>query len=153
MRPTSPAILSVILLACAFSATVVSAEPDKPKDDAVPKDVPAESALSGTKWKLKSWSEKNLDPANFEITAAFRVISGKTCVSGRGGVNTYTAVYEAKADGSFTVGTIGSTERVPNEGETLYMKLLPQVRKYAIDGDHLVFCDEKGKVLLGFEKD
>lgn len=83
---------------------------------------------------------------------SFNDKNGKSYLHGFGGANNYSGFYEANADGSFSVGTIGSTERSSNDGEILYYSLLPQVRKYAIDGKKLIFSDKDGKELLVFEK-
>lgn len=147
-------LLLLSLITCAFTAVIAFAEA-KPKDERsapAPEKVAAIPNLIGTSWTLKSWSDKKLDPNTFRINVSFNDKNGKSYLHGFGGVNNYSGFYEANADGSFSVGTIGSTERLSNDGEDLYYSLLPQVRKYLIDGKKLVLSDKEGKELLVFEK-
>lgn len=109
--------------------------------------------LDGTSWTLNGWSASSLDPAEFDITAAFE--EGR--ISGRSGVNSYGGSYEIASGGSFEVGEIASTLMAGPEpamrAETIYHELLKQARKYAVDGDTLTLSDANGNQLLIFAAD
>lgn len=108
--------------------------------------------ISGTKWKLTGWSEKDIDPAKFRITAEFK----DKGISGRAAVNRYFGECKAAEDGSFSAGGIGLTRMAgPKDAmraEQLYLDLLQKVRKYAVEGEKLRLCDEEGKEIMVFEK-
>jgi heat shock protein HslJ len=99
---------------------------------------PSAASLEGTQWKLSAWSASSLNPADFNVTAAFA--DGQ--ISGRSAVNLYGGPYSAAADGSFSVGMLTMTLMASDENsmraESLYHELLAQARRWRRDGSQLV---------------
>ncbi len=108
-------------------------------------------ALAGTKWRLVSWSNRSLDPSRYTITAEF----SESTVSGRAAVNSYSASYQAGADGVFSVGQIQSTLMggAPDamQAEATYLGLLQQARRYKLSGGQLRLRDAAHQDLLVFQ--
>ncbi len=108
----------------------------------------ATPSLEDTQWKLASWSASSLDPARFDVTAAFA--DGQ--ISGRSAVNSYGGAYSASADGSFSVGALAMTEMAGEpdamQAERLYHSLLAQARRWHLDGTRLVLSDAAQTLLI-----
>lgn len=109
------------------------------------------NALEGTSWRLVSWSEPTLDPADFTITASFA--DGQ--ISGTAAVNSYSG--ECAIGGiKFSPGTIARTEMAgpPDamDAEAVYFELLGKAATYEMEGDRLSLMDESGSVLLEFAR-
>jgi inhibitor of cysteine peptidase len=107
------------------------------------------SSLEGTQWKLAAWSASSLNPADFNISAAFA--NGQ--ISGRSAVNLYSGSYSA-ANGAFSVGMLTMTLMASDENsmraESLYHELLAQARHYHIASGQLVLANEANQDLLIF---
>ena len=105
-------------------------------------------ALDGTQWKLAAWSASFLDPAGFDLTAAFA--DGQ--ISGRSAVNSYGGDYSASPGGSFSVGLLAMTEMAGEpaamQAESLYHSLLAQARRWRLDGRQLVLSDGDQDLLI-----
>lgn len=114
-------------------------------------DAPAVVSLKNTSWRLDGWSAPSLDPADFDITAAFA--DGQ--ISGRSAVNIYGGSYSASADGSFSVGMVAMTEMAGEpdamQAESLYHSLLAQARRWRIAPGHLVLSSAGNQDLLVFD--
>lgn len=109
------------------------------------------NALGGTSWRLMSWSDPAIDPAEFTITASFA--DGQ--ISGTAAVNSYSG--ECAVGGiKFSPGVIARTEMAgpPDamEAESVYFELLQQAATYEVEGDRLSIKDESGTVLLEFAR-
>lgn len=108
------------------------------------------SSLEDTQWKLAAWSANSLNPADFNITAAFA--NGQ--ISGRSAVNLYSGSYSASADGSFSVGMLTMTLMAGDENsmraESLYHELLAQARHYHNASGQLVLSNDANQDLLIF---
>ena len=132
------AVLSI--LACAFSTAC-----DSDGGSA------GSASLAGTQWQLSAWSSSSQNPADFTITANF---SGSD-ISGTSAVNLYGGSYSANRSGSFTVGSLFSTEMAGSEeamtAEAHYINLLQQARKYEISGPVLTLRNESNQDLLIFQ--
>jgi heat shock protein HslJ len=109
-------------------------------------------ALAGTKWRLVSWSNRSLDPSRYTITAEF----SESNVSGRAAVNSYSASYQAGADGTFSVGQVQSTLMggAPDamQAEATYVELLRQARRYELLGGQLRMRNAAHQELLVFQR-
>ena len=107
-------------------------------------------ALSGTTWRLSSWSAGSPDPSEFTITAAF----DGSRLSGTSAVNSYSGTCSTTAGGGSSVGELQSTEMAGSveamRAERTYLDLLVQVRKYAVSGATLTLLDGGGRALLVF---
>lgn len=108
-------------------------------------------ALDGTSWRLMSWSEPGIDPADFTITASF----AEGQISGTAAVNSYSG--ECAVGGiKFSPGAIARTEMAgpPDamEAESLYFELLGQAATYEIQGDRLSIRGASGDTLLEFAR-
>ena len=110
-------------------------------------------SLEGTRWKLAAWSAAALDPAGYDITAAFA--GGR--ISGRAAVNTYGGGYSADAAGAFAVRALAQTEMAGSpdamQAESLYLGLLPQARRWRLEKARLVLANASGQDLLTFTAD
>ena len=128
--------------AATFSLTVVIQEAETAE-------VPA-FTLESTRWKLAAWSAAALDPAGYDLTAAF----SRGRISGRAAVNTYSGSYTAGADGGFAAGALAMTEMAGTpdamQAESLYLGLLQQARRWRITKAQLVLADASGQDLLIF---
>ena len=107
-------------------------------------------ALDGTQWKLAAWSASFLDPAGFDLTAAFA--DGQ--ISGRSAVNSYGGDYSASPGGSFSVGLLAMTEMAGEpaamQAESLYHSLLGQADRWRLADGQLVLSGA-GQDLLIFD--
>lgn len=114
--------------------------------------LPAASVLSGTSWRLASWSASSLDPAGYTITAVFT----DSAVSGRSAVNSYSGSYTAASDGAFSVGSLQSTLMASDAdamlAESTYLDLLGRASRYAVADTGLVLHDGSGATLLVFSR-
>ncbi len=115
-----------------------------------------QASLEGSSWSLRVWSESQLDPADFGITAQF---SGGR-MAGSAAVNRYTGPYAAGVRGSdgvgaFSVGAVATTRMAGPEpamrAESAYLGLLAQARGYRLDSSGLAFLDTIGTELLVYE--
>lgn len=109
------------------------------------------SGLEGTSWRLMSWAEPEIDPADFTITASFA--SGK--ISGTAAVNSYSG--ECAVGGiKFSPGAIARTEMAGEPeamaAESVYFELLQQAETYVVDGDRLSINGASGTTLLEFAR-
>lgn len=106
------------------------------------------ATLDGSKWKLDGWSVSSLDPADFEITAAFTADK----IAGKSAVNQYNGPYVANESGQFSVGPLATTSMAgPEEAmraETIYLTLLGQARHFEMSSSKLTLSDENGNELL-----
>ena len=106
------------------------------------------ASLAGTSWKLTGWSVSSQDPNDFTITAEFK--DGR--IGGTSAVNRYGGPYTAGDDGSFSTGDLVSTMMAGPEqdmrAEQTYLKLLPEAKKFAVDGKTLTLSDANGNQLL-----
>jgi heat shock protein HslJ len=86
-----------------------------------------------------------------DVTAIFA--AGK--LSGSGGVNRYTATYEASADGAMTVSTPAATMMAgppaAMQQEQSYFAALEKVGKFSVSADALTLMDDQGSVLLRYQ--
>ena len=117
--------------------------------DAAPPAAPADAAtLEGTSWKLSAWSASSLDPAGFDITAAFA--DGQ--ISGRSAVNSYSGPCSAAPNGAFSVGALASTLMAGDgnsmQAESLYHSLLAQATAWRRDGSQLVLSAGAADLLI-----
>ena len=113
---------------------------------------PADTAtLQGTSWKLSAWSASSLDPADFNITAAFA--NGQ--ISGRSAVNSYSGPCSVSPSGAFSIGALRMTEMAGDENsmraESLYHNLLAQARRHRSVQNQLVLANADGQDLLIFD--
>ena len=109
------------------------------------------SGLEGTSWRLMTWSEPAVDPADFTITASFA--DGQ--ISGTAAVNSYSG--ECAVGGiKFSPGAIARTEMAgppeAMEAESIYFDLLAQTETYVVEGDILTLRGASGAALLVFER-
>ncbi|MBL8201987.1 MAG: META domain-containing protein [Chromatiales bacterium] len=106
--------------------------------------------LAGTSWKLDRWSDANVDPRGFTITATFA--DGR--VAGKAAVNNYFAAYTEGPAGRFTVSQAGSTmmagPAAAMQAEKIYLALLVQAKAYSRTGTELTLADAEGNLLLVF---
>lgn len=114
-------------------------------------DDPAAASLNGTTWRLVGWSASSLDPADFNITAAFA--DGQ--ISGRSAVNSYGGPCSVSPSGAFSIGALTMTEMAGDENsmraESLYHNLLAQARRHRIVQNQLVLANADGQDLLIFD--
>lgn len=105
-------------------------------------------ALEGASWRLTGWSVSSKDPSDFTITAEFA--DGR--IGGTSAVNQYGGPYTADDDGSFSVGELMSTMMAGPEAdmdaEQVYLKLLAQVDRFAVDGEELTLSGGSGNIAL-----
>jgi len=115
-------------------------------------DIAYSSALSGTAWRLTTWSTDSPDPLQFTITAAF----DDSRISGTSAVNSYGGTYTATASGDFSVGELQTTLMAGSEdamnAEHRYLELLSQARKYMVNGSTLTLYDGDNRTSLVFAK-
>ena len=106
------------------------------------------AALEGASWRLTGWSVSSKDPNDFTITAEFA--DGR--IGGTSAVNQYGGPYTADDDGSFSVGELMSTMMAGPEpdmdAERVYLELLAQVDRFAVDGDELTLSGGSGNIAL-----
>ena len=110
--------------------------------------------LENIQWKLSKYSSdgalKNV-PAAASVFAEFK--DGKV---GGQAVNSYGGSYEAKSNGSLTIGQINSTLMAgPPEAqavETAYFAALQKTASYTSDGSTLTLYDADGTEILVFAK-
>jgi heat shock protein HslJ len=109
---------------------------------------PAVGSLEGTQWNLAAWPASSLNPADFNVTAAFA--DGQ--ISGRSAVNLYGGPYSAGDDGSFSVGLLTMTLMASDENsmraESLYHELLAQARRWRIAGAQLILSADSQDLLI-----
>lgn len=109
------------------------------------------SGLEGTSWRLMTWPEPTVDPADFTITASFA--DGQ--INGTAAVNSYSG--ECAVGGiKFSPGAIARTEMAGEpeamEAESVYFDLLAQAETYVVEDDVLTIRDSSGTALLVFER-
>ena len=106
------------------------------------------ASLAGTSWQLTGWSVSSQDPNDFTITAEFK--DGR--IGGTSAVNQYGGPYTAGDDGAFSVGELVSTMMAGPEpdmhAEQTYLKLLPEAKRFKIDGKTLTLSDANGNEVL-----
>lgn len=132
-----PIIAPLVLVALALGGCSISDLTDDRTPD-----------LDDTAWSLTGWTEAQVDPVPFRITALFD--DGQ--LSGRSGVNRYSGTYTAGPGTAFVVGALVTTEMAgPPEAmqaERTFQDLLTAVRTYRREGGVLILGDETGKPLL-----
>jgi heat shock protein HslJ len=143
--------LALVLAMTAVVASVVAFAAGCGSDDGSGGDGGASTsaaALEGASWRLTGWSVSSKDPNDFTITAEFT--DGR--IGGTSAVNQYGGPYTADDDGSFSVGELVSTMMAgpePDmEAEQVYLELLAQVDRFAIDGDELTLSAGSGNIAL-----
>ena len=108
----------------------------------------AAGALDQTRWQLAAWSASALDPAGFDITAAFA--DGQ--ISGRSAVNSYSGPCSAAPGGAFSVGALAMTEMAGEpaamQAESLYHSLLAQATAWHRSGSQLVLSAGAADLLI-----
>jgi heat shock protein HslJ len=109
-----------------------------------------EPTLAGTAWKLTGWSDTNVDPQAFTITANFA--EGR--VAGKAAVNSYFATYTEEPENKFSVSQTGSTMMAgppaAMQAEKIYLALLAQARTYSRTDTVLTLANKEGQALLIF---
>lgn len=110
--------------------------------------------LVGSSWRLESWSEQSLDPKDYGITLTFDT---KGMAGGNSAVNTYSAEYRTGWGGTLRFGDIASTEMAStdplrNQAESIYHKLLPDVRYFERNGKVLTLMNSQKKAILVFQE-
>ena len=142
-----PGLLAAALLAVALAAAVAAGCGSSSGGSGGGGSTSAAS-LAGTSWKLTGWSVSSQDPNDFTITAEFK--DGR--IGGTSAVNQYGGPYTAGDDGSFSTGELVSTMMAGPEpdmrAEQAYLKLLPQAKKFTVDGKTLTLSDSSGNELL-----
>jgi len=127
------ALLGALLTGCAASGSAAS--------------------LEGTSWRLQSWPESALDPADYNLTIRFEDGS----LGGTSAVNSYGGPYTATSGGDLKIGEMASTLMAGSEGamraEAAYLERLQQAVKYTLSGDTLTLHDANGNELLVFTKE
>ena len=112
-------------------------------------DITGSGALSGSRWRLDTWSASSLLPTDFTITARF----DNGAIGGTSAVNIYSGTYSA-SDGRLSVRALSSTEMAGPEpamrAERIYLQLLLDARRYDRTTERLVLRGESGNELLGF---
>lgn len=108
-------------------------------------------------WAARSGSAGALDGTSWRLiggTATARFEGGE--ISGDGPVNLYSGEYEAKRDGSFSVGALTMTERGASpelmQAEADFFSALDAAERYAVEGDALALYGGNGDQLLRFER-
>ncbi|HET6352560.1 MAG TPA: META domain-containing protein [Coriobacteriia bacterium] len=111
-----------------------------------------QASLEGTKWKLTGWSISAAAGDEFATTLEFN--DGK--LGGKAPVNSYGASYEARSNGTLTMGDVGRTLMAGPEpqmqAEDRYFALLSQVKRYEVKGDELTLSDANGNPQLIFAR-
>lgn len=109
------------------------------------------ATLDGTSWRLKGWTLSSLNPADFNITAAFA--DGR--VSGTSAVNSYGGPYTLGPGDAFSTGEVVMTLMAGSEpamrAEQAYHEALRQARSFKLAGTTLTLYDDGGNELLIFE--
>ncbi len=107
--------------------------------------------MEKTDWKLVGWSVSSIDPAEFEITAAFA--NGQ--VSGSGSINRYNGPYTPGPGNAFSTGPLAATKMAGPEpamrAEAAYFVLLGQAASYKSANGKLTLYDKGGNESLIFE--
>ena len=142
-----PGLLAAALLAVALAAAVAAGCGSSSGGSGGGGSTSAAS-LAGTSWKLTGWSVSSQDPNDFTITAEFK--DGR--IGGTSAVNQYGGPYTAGDDGSFSTGELVSTMMAGPEpdmrAEQAYLKLLAEVKRFAVAGETLTLSDANGNDLL-----
>ena len=142
-----PGLLAAALLAVALAAAVAAGCGSSSGGSGGGGSTSAAS-LAGTSWKLTGWSVSSQDPNDFTITAEFK--DGR--IGGTSAVNQYGGPYTAGDDGSFSTGELVSTMMAGPEpdmrAEQTYLKLLPEAKKFTVDGKTLTLSDGNSNDLL-----
>jgi heat shock protein HslJ len=145
LRPAMLVAATLLVVALAAAVAVgCGSSTDENGDGATT----TQPSLEGTSWELTGWSASSLDPTDFTITAAFT--DGR--IGGTSAVNQYGGPFTAGDDGSFSVGELVSTMMAGPEpdmrAEQIYLKLLAEAKKYAVDGKTLTLSDANGNQSL-----
>lgn len=108
-------------------------------------------SLDGTSWRVVSWSDDSIDPAEFTITAEFE--DGR--IGGTAAVNSYGGEYRTGPGNRFSVGQIAQTlmagPEPAMEAESTYFELLGDAASYRLDNTTLMLFDADGVESLLFE--
>lgn len=103
----------------------------------------AQSELAGTRWVAA-----RINGAPVSGRAPRIVFALEDRLSGSGGCNTLSAVYEAQA-GAIAVRALGATERACDEAvmrqEGAFLALLAKAARYERDNARLILADETGR--------
>lgn len=106
------------------------------------------AALEAQSWQLSETSITDGDLVAANITIAF----DGTNAAGFSGVNSYSGPYEAKDDGSITMGPFASTLMAgPDDlmqAESAFMGALEGVTAYEVDAEQLTLTTEDGATLV-----
>lgn len=104
----------------------------------------------GTQWDLMGASDASVEWDSFRVTLGFQ--DGRA--GGKAPVNNYFGVCREGAPGEVELGPLGMTMMAGRPeamaAETAYMKLLEQVRAFAVVDDLLTLSDASGNSLLTF---
>ena len=104
------------------------------------------SVLAGTRWVAQS-----IDGAPVAGRAPRLAFDPEDRLSGSGGCNTLSAVYEAAA-GAIAVRALGATERACETAvmaqEAVFLAVLAQAAHYARDGARLTLADKTGRNIV-----
>jgi heat shock protein HslJ len=110
-----------------------------------------DATLEGTSWKLNEWTLSSLNPADFNITAAFA--DGR--ISGTSAVNNYGGAYTEGPGDDFSTGELVMTLMAGPEpamrAEQAYHELLRGARSFKLAGTTLTLYDDSGNVSLVLE--
>jgi heat shock protein HslJ len=139
-------VLLVIVAACA--PTVASPV----TSDRAPAATPA---LIGTLWHLTTYSDARGDQvsvlAGTQPTATF---DKSGFVTGSGGCNAYSTVFQSAAMTLSFIGPISATHQICEQPvmdqEEAYFRVLPRSTAYHFEGDHLVLVQFGGARLAEF---
>ena len=113
----------------------------------------SQPGLEGVEWHLSAASVSSSDLGGAGITARFE----DGLVGGTGGVNSYSAPYEAGRTGSLEIGDVTSTliaalDAEANTAEAAYFAVLGEVAGYVLEGGTLTLLDANGNELLVFTR-
>lgn len=107
--------------------------------------------LTGTAWRLTSWSASSPDPSAFTITADF----SDSRISGSAAVNAYGGAYTITSAGGFSAGALSSTLMAGSEeamrAESTYLDLLRQASAYELSSKSLTLQDGNHHTILTFQ--
>lgn len=113
----------------------------------------ATSPLQETYWKLTRLEGKPVVLAEKQREPSLVFRTEQNRVTGFGGCNKLTGTYKLNG-GELTFGKIASTKMACSQGmdiELAFFKVLDQVRKWEILGEHLELYDEVGNLLARLE--
>ena len=108
------------------------------------------TGIIGKEWRLTTWSNQDINPADYTVTANFTA----EFISGKSAVNQYNGPYTISKNFDFSVGQVIMTRMAgtPDEMkvEQIYHELLGKVKRYSLDNSGLALFDENKNQLLFF---